>query len=94
MDSELATQPHIKRIAELCATRIGRDQTWEIVASGVAAAQPERLNDWGKVGRSDGRAISLSLSRLPDGSTLATFSDLTEAMHFEQVLQEQATFAA
>lgn len=94
MDSELATQPHIKRIAELCATRIGRDQTWEIVASGIAAARPERLNDWGKIGRSDGRAISLSLSRLPDGSTLATFSDLTEAMHFEQVLQEQATFAA
>lgn len=94
MDAELANQPHIKRIAELCATRIGRDQTWEIVAAGVAAAQPERLNDWGKVGRSDGRAISLSLSRLPDGSTMATFSDLTEAMHFEQVLQEQATFAA
>jgi len=87
MDEELLTQPNIRNIAELCAERIGRDQTWEIVASGVAASEPHRLNDWGKVGRADGKVISLTMSRLPDGSTLATFVDLSEAMRFELELQ-------
>lgn len=89
-DKELSSRPHIRQVAEYCAARIGRDQTWEVVASGVAAAEPERLNDWGKIGRADGRAISLSLSRLPDGGTLATFVDLTEAIRFEAGLREQA----
>ena len=82
-DAELRACPHIRRVAELCSVRIGRDQTWEIIASGVAAAEPERLNDWGRVGRSDGKAIALNLSRLPDGATLVRFVDLTEARRRE-----------
>lgn len=93
-DEELAEHPHIRRVAELCAGRIGRDQTWEIVASGVASAEPERLNDWGKVGRADGKAISLTMARLPDGGTLATFEDLTEAMRFEAALRARDEAAA
>lgn len=92
-EDELAAHPHIREVAELCAARIGRDHTWEIVASGVAAAEPERLNDWGKIGRADGRAISLTLARLPDGGTLATFTDLSEAVRFETELQRDSQAA-
>ncbi len=93
-DEDLVERPHIRRIADICAVRIGRDHTWEIVASGVAAAEPERLNDWGKIGRADGRAISLALARLPDGGTLATFADLTDAMRFEVEMHPHETVAA
>lgn len=80
--ADLAGQPHLRVIAQLCAGRIGQDGIWGIVAAGVNAAAPERFGEWGKARRADGRVISLALSRLPNGATMASFADLTDLEKF------------
>ncbi|HEX4105139.1 MAG TPA: PAS-domain containing protein [Rhizomicrobium sp.] len=84
-ESDLAGQPHLGMIAQLCSRRIGHDGIWSIVASGVSAAAPERFGEWGKAKRADGRIISLALSRLPNGATMASFVDLTDLEKFHQL---------
>ncbi|HWF64488.1 MAG TPA: PAS-domain containing protein, partial [Rhizomicrobium sp.] len=82
-EGDLTDQPHLGKIAQLCSRRIGHDNIWNIVASGVSAASPERFGEWGKAKRADGRVISLALSRLPNGATMASFADLTDLEKFQ-----------
>ena len=86
---ELADEPHLKRIAEVCAARFGQDRAWEIVGNGVTTAAPERRREWVEVERSDGAIISLALSPLPDGATLASFVDVTDRFRIETALRER-----
>lgn len=82
-EDELSAYPHFDEIASICSTRIGRDGIWDVVSCGISAAAPERLGEWNKVRRADGRVISLAMSRLPNGATVVTFSDLTDLERFE-----------
>ena len=84
-ESELVAQPHFAEIANLCTARIGRDGIWGVVSCAVNSAAPESLGEWGKTKRTDGRVISLSLSRLPNGATVVTFTDLTDLERFDSL---------
>ena len=77
-DDELTGQPHISRVSCLAEARVGRDELWSIVSVGLTSGEPERCSEWGKTTRADGRIISLTMSRLPDGATAVTFNDLTD----------------
>jgi len=81
-EEELRAQPHFTKVANLAEGRLGHDGIWGIVSAGLVSAEPERCNDWGKSVRADGRVISLSMSRLPNGATIATFCDLTDLERF------------
>ena len=81
-EAELSGQPHFAEIANICTGRIGRDGIWGVVSCGVNSANPENFGEWGKTRRADGRVISLSLSRLPNGATVVTFADLTDLEEF------------
>ncbi|HEY2011441.1 MAG TPA: PAS-domain containing protein [Rhizomicrobium sp.] len=81
-EDELGVQPHFAEIANICTARIGRDGVWGIVSCAVNSATPEKFGEWGKTRRADGRTISLSLSRLPNGATVVTFTDLTDLEQF------------
>jgi PAS domain-containing protein len=81
-ESELGQNPHFSRIAELAAQRIGQDGIWTIVSRGINSPSPERFAEWGRARRADGRILSLSLSRLPNGGTFVSFSDLTDLEQF------------
>ncbi|MBV8979016.1 MAG: PAS-domain containing protein [Alphaproteobacteria bacterium] len=83
-EAELDARPHFTRLAQLAEARLGRDAIWSIVGTGIQSAEPERCNEWGKATRADGRSISLSMSRLPNGATIATFCDLTDLERFQQ----------
>jgi PAS domain-containing protein len=87
-EDELAGQPHFRKIANLCEARIGKDGIWSIVAAGVTSGEPERCAQWGKTPRADGRAISLAMSRLPNGATVVTFTDLTDLERFHTLQTE------
>jgi PAS domain-containing protein len=93
-ESELDGQPHFAEIASLCAARIGRDGIWGTVSAGVNSATPERLGEWGKATRADGRVISLALSRLPNGATVVTFTDLTDLEQFHALQNDSSNAAA
>ena len=81
-EDELVGQPHFAEIANICTSRIGRDGIWSIVSCGVNSATPENFGEWGKTRRADGRVISLSLSRLPNGATIVRFTDVTDLDQF------------
>ncbi len=87
-EDELTGQPHFRKIANLCEARIGHDGIWSIVAAGVTSSEPERCAHWGKTPRADGRAISLAMSRLPNGATVVTFTDLTDVERFQSAQKE------
>jgi PAS domain-containing protein len=91
---ELSGQPHFSKIARHADSHVGRDAIWSIVAAGLSSNEPERCNEWGKSTRSDGRTIALAMSRLPNGATMATFSDLTDLGRFESLHTEDAYAAA
>jgi len=89
-ESELVAQPHFAEIANLCTARIGRDGIWGMVSCAVNSAAPESLGEWGKTKRADGRVISLSLSRLPNGATVVTFTDLTDLERFDSLENDKS----
>jgi PAS domain-containing protein len=92
--AELSQMPHFTMLASLSAARIGRDAVWDIVASAVTSMNPERYSEWGTVKRTDGVVISLTLLRLPNGSTLVTFHDVTNIGRFQAGLAEKSGDAA
>ncbi len=83
--NELADQPHFTKVARLAESRIGHDGIWSMVAAGIASNEPQRCNEWGKTTRADGRVMSLSMTRLPNGATMAMFHDLTDIVRFQEL---------
>jgi len=81
-EEELEGHPHFSRIAAWCSARIGHDGLWTIVSSGINAANPELLRGRIKTIRQDGKLISLSMTRLPNGATAVAFSDETDVERF------------
>jgi PAS domain-containing protein len=75
----LSTHPHFSQIATHCQVSSGLEYAWEIVASGVMSDEPERLNPWSEMTRSDGRIFSVAMTRLPDGAALVVFVDRSPA---------------
>jgi PAS domain-containing protein len=88
-ESELDGQPHFAEIANLCTGRIGQDGIWGIVSCGVNSATPECFGEWSKTRRADGRVISLSLSRLPNGTTVVAFTDITDLEKFNALNESE-----
>lgn len=88
-EDELCAQPHFAKLANLAEARLGHDGIWRILSAGVMSPEPERCNDWGRVTRADGRVMSLSMLRLPNGATVATFCDLTDVERFRGLQSEK-----
>lgn len=93
-EDELSDQPHFTKVAILAEARLGQDSIWSIVSAGLTSSEPERCSEWGKTTRADGRIISLSMSRLPNGATIVTFADLTDFEKFEALQRESPNAAA
>jgi PAS domain-containing protein len=87
-EDELQSSPHLNGIAESCTARFGRAPIWEIISSSVTSASPKVVDGSIDVARSDGRVVSFSLARLPDGAVLVTFTDITDQVRFESALRE------
>ncbi len=92
-EDDLENGPHLKGIAEICTARFGNLPIWDVISSSVTAASPKEFDGSIDVERADGRIISLSLVRLPDGAVLVTFTDVTDYMRLESVLREAPTAA-
>ncbi len=87
---ELADAPHLNSIAEACSVRFGGQPTWKIVTSYVTSLAPEFLPRPIDIERSDGKTLSLCLTRLPDGSTLVTGADITDHVRLAAALRDGA----
>ncbi len=87
--SDLVGEPHVQKIAEASNRRFGEEAAWkklvELITSGA-----ERRRDWGEIERSDKTILAVSLAPLPDGATLATFTDVTDRSRIESALRDRA----
>ena len=87
-ETELAGEPHVRAIASLCAQRFGDSEPWDrLIMAIVSGASQKR--ELGEVERSDRSILSLGLSPLPDGATLATFADVTDRFRIETALRDR-----
>jgi signal transduction histidine kinase len=88
-DKDLDEEPHVRAIAALCTEKYGETPVWErLIQAIVAGAETDRR--MGEFERNDRSIMALGLSPLPDGATLATFSDVTDRFRIEHVLRERA----
>ena len=80
---------HVSDIAAACRPLTGADPVWERIreaVSGVGARAP-----WsGRVSLSSGRILMARIAPMPDGSTLAVFSDITDSERIAHALRERA----
>ncbi len=88
--TELSGEPHLKTLAALSLQRFEQDNTWNIISSAVSSAEPESYSKWGNIERSDGKTLSLALTRLPDGATLVSFIDETSFTRLDELLNTRA----
>lgn len=87
-NDDLLDAPHLNTVAEACSMRFGGQPTWKIVTSYVTSDAPEFLPRPIDIERSDGKTLSLCLTRLPDGSTLVTGADITDQVRLAAALRD------
>jgi signal transduction histidine kinase len=86
---DLADEPHVGAIAAACKERYGETPVWERLIQ-IIAAGADTEKRMGEIERNDRSILALGLSPLPDGATLATFTDVTDRFRIEHVLRERA----
>lgn len=86
---DLADEPHIRALAMLCTDKFGEAPVWERVIQAIVAGGDldKRMEE---IERNDRSILQPSLSALPDGATLVTFTDVTDRFRIEHVLRERA----
>lgn len=86
---DLADEPHVRAIAAACTEKFGDSAVWErVIQAIVSGSDLERRME--EIERNDRSILAPSLSALPDGATLVTFSDVTDRFRIEHVLRERA----
>ena len=85
---ELKNEPHVREIASIAAERFGETGVWEKLTGGIVSGMAQK-RELGEVERSDRTILELTLSPLPDGASLVTFSDVTDRFRIEQALRDR-----
>jgi signal transduction histidine kinase len=85
----LAEGPHIDEIIQLCSVLFDDGETWPRISRAVCGIAERRQVLDGQLTRPDGSIIDYSISPLPDGATLITFSDVTGTKRYERALIER-----
>ncbi|PNG25978.1 PAS domain-containing sensor histidine kinase [Methylocella silvestris] len=86
---QLGDQPHIDRVAELCAPLFMKEGDWNELRAVVAGLQDQRLGFENRLARRDGAVLDCAAAPLPDGATLITFIDATPGVNVERALTER-----
>jgi len=86
---DLADEPHVRTIAAGCTEKFGDAPVWErVIQAIVSGGDIDKRMD--EIERNDRSILQPSLSALPDGATLITFTDVTDRFRIEHVLRERA----
>jgi signal transduction histidine kinase len=85
----LAEGPHIQAIIKQCTGLFDDGKTWTEIDRAVTGISERRGQIDGQMVRPDSSVIDYTVSPLPDGATLITFSDVTDARRYERALIER-----
>ncbi len=86
----LESEPHIDEIVNWCRVLHDAPEEWERVKAAVTAIASERCPFESQLNRLDGSVIACCALPLPDGGTLLTFNDISDAKRAERALIERA----
>jgi signal transduction histidine kinase len=86
---QLDDQPHIDRVAQICAPLFVTESDWDEVRAAIAGLQDHRLGLESRLARRDGSVLDCAAAPLPDGATLLTFIDATAGVNIERALTER-----
>ncbi|MBC8021209.1 MAG: PAS-domain containing protein [Methyloceanibacter sp.] len=87
---QLDGEPHIEAIIEGCRTLYDEPEEWERIKAAVTAIVAERVPYEKEFDRPDGSVLACAALPLPDGGTLLTYVDVSDAKHAERALMERA----
>jgi signal transduction histidine kinase len=85
----LAEGPHIDEIVRQCSVLSDDPRMWSRMNRAVTGISDRRQPSKGQVVRPDHSMIDYAISPLPDGATLVTFVDVTDAKRYERALIER-----
>ena len=83
-------QPHIDEIIASCRPLYDEPEEWERIKSAVTAILAARVPYEKEFDRTDGSVLACAALPLPDGGTLFTAIDVSDARHAERALKERA----
>ena len=87
---ELECEPHIDEIIAKCRVLYDNAVEWELTKAAVTDIVPERRAYESEFDRTDGSVIACAALPLPDGGTLLTYHDITDAKRVERALIERS----
>jgi len=85
----LSQQPHIDELIGQCRALLDDDAAWDEVKTAVTSIDDERRSIDGELARPDGSQLAYGSLPLPDGATLLTYVDITDAKRAERALIER-----
>jgi signal transduction histidine kinase len=87
--SQLDNEPHIDEIIEECRALYDSPEEWERTKAAVTAIVSERRSYESEIDRADGCVLACAALPLPDGGTLLTYNDVSDAKRVERALIER-----
>jgi len=85
----LAEEPHIDEFIQQARAHYEDTATWGSISRAVTSFNEQREEFGGQMVRPDGSFIDYVVMPLPDGATLMTFADVTDAKRYERALEER-----
>ena len=85
----LAKEPHIDDIILAARALYADEQAWSLLRGLTTGLSDERHGQSIRMDRHDGTVLTCTTAPLPDGSTLLTFSDITDSVNVERALKER-----
>ena len=85
----LGENPHIDEIIAMMRQLHDDPPTWAHIAGVVTSFSQERETFEGQMVRSDDSIVDYAAMPLPDGATLFTFADVTDAKSYQRALEER-----
>ncbi len=81
--------PHIDAVVSQCSALFDNEAVWSRMVHAVTGISDRRQSIDGQLERPDGVVIDYATVPLPDGATLITFADVTDAARASQALMER-----
>jgi signal transduction histidine kinase len=86
---ELGESPHVDELIALARRQYEDAATWSRIGGAVTSFSEKREPLEGQMVRPDNTIIDFAAMPLPDGATLLTFADVTDARRYERALVER-----
>ena len=87
---QLDAEPHIEDVIEWCRVLYDAPEDWERIRTAVTAIVSGRVAFESEFDRADGSVLACAALPLPDGGTLLTYVNVSDAKHAERALIERA----